>query len=753
VHRDIKPANILLENGVGVKIADFGLARLLGQSPTMPTLTGTHQLMGTPAYMAPEQIEGLPGIDHRADIYSMGVVFYELLTGELPLGRFSPPSERAKTDVRLDEVVFRTLAKDPSRRYQQASQLKTDVDTLRLPRTHAGATVAHPHRRRFRIAVAISTIGGLMVSVIVFTPIILLMRQEYLRGDAIKDDWIPLQAKHKARSEATLKSPFSRSEPLYGQPAIFIDESGPTLNAAEFSLSGEQLNAVNKILKTIREHYLQEEALHSAFSIDIAGVQTTELQPFPEQVRIIENDFWTQIAEVIPVEMQRQFRDRLELYSSSTRRQNGGMQRNEDDDPEPMSFYSDTPDESPGWKDSASRYHPGLLGWRQDLLPIQVRIAPQDGLFELSVAWKINPLNVRLKTSVLPASLQRFYRETGPWMAVEKAKAAYVTRNWMQVADAFSRTGRFRWYLSAEARSDGTANSLPVPEFGNEIARLNEFFERTRPPIEKNDEILRQLEEIKTLIRTNPAIAVEGLCSQGAQTFSDDVGKAWFLMSVIDAATRHTVDFEPATYKLEGVQINEHNAATGQLVSPDGKTSLPIKFSFLDDQWKIDSIGSDEEFQQQIRNSQHAEIEAVLENARMAYAAKEWQNLADCFTHTGRICWAQFGFDAPLAINSPAEPTSNGMTQELVNELITHNSDLAVLRSAAFERVITRACLAPPAAVRDTFAQAENLLSEEFSKILLGSKLLHRVETPISSLRLTDVHINGDIGSGNVVSE
>jgi serine/threonine protein kinase len=113
VHRDIKPENILIDKRGRVKIADFGLARLLGQSPTMPTLTRTHQLMGTPAYMAPEQIEGQPGIDHRADIYSMGVVFYELLTGELPLGRFSPPSERSQADVRLDEVVLRTLAKEP----------------------------------------------------------------------------------------------------------------------------------------------------------------------------------------------------------------------------------------------------------------------------------------------------------------------------------------------------------------------------------------------------------------------------------------------------------------------------------------------------------------------------------------------------------------------------------------------------------------------------------------------------------------
>ena len=88
VHRDIKPENILIDKRGRVKIADFGLARLLGKPADLPTLTRTNQLMGTPAYMAPEQIEGQAVIDHRADIYSLGVVFDELLTGELPLGRF-----------------------------------------------------------------------------------------------------------------------------------------------------------------------------------------------------------------------------------------------------------------------------------------------------------------------------------------------------------------------------------------------------------------------------------------------------------------------------------------------------------------------------------------------------------------------------------------------------------------------------------------------------------------------------------------
>ena len=139
-------------------------ARLLGQSPTMPTLTGAHQLMGTPAYMAPEQIEGLPGIDHRANIYSMGIVFYELLTGELPLGRFSPPSERAETDVRLDEVVLRTLAKEPDRRYQQASDLKTDMEAVRnlIAAAHLGVSPAK--RSRWRLS---RTMMGFLAGAIV----------------------------------------------------------------------------------------------------------------------------------------------------------------------------------------------------------------------------------------------------------------------------------------------------------------------------------------------------------------------------------------------------------------------------------------------------------------------------------------------------------------------------------------------------------------------------------------------------------
>ncbi len=130
VHRDIKPDNILMAVDGSVKIADFGLSRILGNESQKDLLTGTHQVMGTPRYMAPEQLEGSHGVDHRADIYSLGVVFYEMLTGELPIGRFAPPSAKVEIDVRLDEVVLRTLEKEPQRRYQHASQVKSDVQSI-----------------------------------------------------------------------------------------------------------------------------------------------------------------------------------------------------------------------------------------------------------------------------------------------------------------------------------------------------------------------------------------------------------------------------------------------------------------------------------------------------------------------------------------------------------------------------------------------------------------------------------------------
>ncbi len=144
VHRDIKPENILLDKKGRVKIADFGLAKLLGKTAPDFSLTGTQQVMGTMHYMAPEQLEGSRDVDHRADIYSLGVTFYEMLTGELPIGRFAAPSKKVQIDVRLDEVVLRSLEKEPELRYQHASEIKTEVETIAQDRPELVGSVEAP---------------------------------------------------------------------------------------------------------------------------------------------------------------------------------------------------------------------------------------------------------------------------------------------------------------------------------------------------------------------------------------------------------------------------------------------------------------------------------------------------------------------------------------------------------------------------------------------------------------------------------
>ncbi len=123
VHRDIKPENILIDRDGRVKIADFGIAALVGSD-------ADHS--GTPPYMAPEQETVGGTIDHRADIYALGVVLYEMLTGERPEQNPSKPSHRVEIDVRLDEIVLRALEKEPARRYQTAGEFRTVVETMAI---------------------------------------------------------------------------------------------------------------------------------------------------------------------------------------------------------------------------------------------------------------------------------------------------------------------------------------------------------------------------------------------------------------------------------------------------------------------------------------------------------------------------------------------------------------------------------------------------------------------------------------------
>jgi tRNA A-37 threonylcarbamoyl transferase component Bud32/capsular polysaccharide biosynthesis protein len=139
VHRDIKPENLLLDRQGRVKVADFGIAKVVaavrdpmagGNAPAPENQTLAGNIIGTPQYMAPEQISHPCDVDHRADIYALGVVFYQMLTGELPGKDLQTPSRKVTIDVRLDEMVLRALEEKPERRYQTALEFRTALDGL-----------------------------------------------------------------------------------------------------------------------------------------------------------------------------------------------------------------------------------------------------------------------------------------------------------------------------------------------------------------------------------------------------------------------------------------------------------------------------------------------------------------------------------------------------------------------------------------------------------------------------------------------
>ncbi|GEN05277.1 Serine/threonine protein kinase [Myxococcus fulvus] len=135
IHRDLKPENILLDQQAGgiAKVSDFGLASFLDDaSPSSRyALTSTHVSMGTLSYMAPEQRVDAKNADARADIFSLGVILYEWLTGEVPLGTFDPPSQRKPgLDARLDGIVTKCLKPDPEDRYPSVAALIADLELL-----------------------------------------------------------------------------------------------------------------------------------------------------------------------------------------------------------------------------------------------------------------------------------------------------------------------------------------------------------------------------------------------------------------------------------------------------------------------------------------------------------------------------------------------------------------------------------------------------------------------------------------------
>jgi len=129
IHRDIKPANILIDRQGNPRVADFGIAQIV--SAPESEVTSSDVVMGTLAYMSPEQKVSSTNVDQTTDIYSTGIMIYEILTGRKPMGCFKLPSELdSRFDTRYDTLIQKCLAQEPKDRYQSAEELKTELLNL-----------------------------------------------------------------------------------------------------------------------------------------------------------------------------------------------------------------------------------------------------------------------------------------------------------------------------------------------------------------------------------------------------------------------------------------------------------------------------------------------------------------------------------------------------------------------------------------------------------------------------------------------